>query len=81
MKNTTKFADPMLAFSDQGGHLGECQLVGVGAGGGAPASPQRRLLHCSDPFSTPAPPPVSLPTPAAHSLPVCSCGGQGVAKV
>lgn len=23
MKNTTKFADPMLAFADQGGELGE----------------------------------------------------------
>lgn len=25
MKNTTKFADPMLAFADKGGELGELQ--------------------------------------------------------
>lgn len=79
MKNTTKFADPMLAFSDKGGQLGACTNLGrLHAGGLGPAAA---------PFPWPLPQPTSCapaaPSIRCHCFPCrpCSCGGQGVAEV
>jgi hypothetical protein len=68
MKNTTKFADPMLAFSDQGGQLGRSA--------GLSARRESDGRHGPAPLQ-PRPGGVTV----AARRPSCSCGGQGVAEV